>query len=346
MKPHIRSGRFYNNPHDQIRTRLGHVIRMAWCAFIQTLRGKRTEQAILDNVKLSDWLVKPTWQPTSKEPVITWLGHATFLIQIDGINIITDPIFYDMSRVIKRLLPCPINPKDLPPIHVILLSHNHADHTDEKSLNNLRHHNPIILVPQGDKQWFERRNVANVHELTWGDTRTVGQTTLTFLPASHWSGRHLFNINRSLWGSWLVRNDNSSIYFAGDSAYSGHFATIGRTHGPIDIALMGIAPHTPRELMFDAHMSPHEAVQAFIDLDATQFIPMHWGTIMFGLDTFDYPIQQLHAYWHERRGELQDKQLHTVKCGQTLPLTWQPAHQASAQTASSPSTKQIESLLP
>ena len=346
MKPHIRSGRFYNNPQDQIRTRLGHVIRMTWRGIIETLRGKRSTKAILDNVKLNDWMVTPTWQTTSQEPVITWLGHATFLIQIGGINIITDPIFYDMSRFIKRLLPCPINPKNLPPIHVILLSHNHADHTDEKSLNNLRHHNPLILVPQGDKPWFERRKFTNVHELTWGDTHTVGQTTLTFLPASHWSGRHLLNLNHSLWGSWLIRNNTSSVYFAGDSAYSGHFASIGRTHGPIDIALMGIAPQTPRELMYDAHISPQEAVQAFIDLGAKQFIPMHWGTIMFGLDTFDYPIQQLQAYWHERQGELQNKQLHTIKCGQALQLAWQPAHQAPSEALTTTIPHQTESLLP
>jgi L-ascorbate metabolism protein UlaG (beta-lactamase superfamily) len=346
MKPHIHNGRFYNNQHDQIRTRLGHVIRMTIRGFIETIRGKRSTNAILDNVNLNDWVHKPAWHSASQEPVITWLGHATFLIQVGGLNIITDPIFYDMSRFIKRMLPSPINPKDLPRIDVVLISHNHIDHTNERSLNDLRTHNPLILVPQGDKRWFERRNFTNVHEFTWGKTNTINNTTLTFLPASHWSGRHLFNINHSLWGSWLIQSNNKSVYFAGDSAFGGHFAHIGRSYGPIDIALIGIAPQTPRELMFDAHASPQEAVQAFIDLGAQHLIPMHWGTIMFGLDTFDYPIKQLQAYWHERSSELQNRQLHVVKCGQPVQFAWQPAQQiTTSPTTTIPPQATEDSLL-
>lgn len=330
-KPHIHNGRFYNNPFDSLTLRINNVLRMSFRSMQHALQGKLTTKKLLGPHHLSDWIVKPNWNNGDSQPVITWLGHATFLIQIGSFNIITDPVFYSISPIIKRLVPCPIQPSDLPPIHAILISHNHPDHLDEKSILALRHHQPLVLVPQGDKPWFKQRQFTTVHEMTWGDVKTADGLEFTFLPASHWSGRHIFNLNKSLWGSWLIRHKDNSIYFAGDTAYSGHFATIGRQYKPIDVALLGIGPQTPRNLMFDAHTSAQEAVQGFIDLGAKHLIPMHWGTIMFGLDTFELPLINLKLYWHERRNELSDKVLHIVKFGEQHKCTWQPAEQSTSR---------------
>jgi len=230
----------------------------------------------------------------SQELSITWIGHATFLIQVAGLNILTDPVFGEVSTFFPRILAPGIHLDTLPSIDYVLISHNHWDHMDAASLTALKERHPgmQVLVPQGDKEWFTKRKF-QAHELNWWETHSNKNVTFSFLPAVHWSGRGLFDTNRSLWGSWMVHAADRSIYFAGDTAYGEHFKQIAHEYGSIDVALMPIGPCEPKEWMLKNHMDVERSMQAFQDLQASHFIPMHWGTFPFGNDQFDAPITQL-----------------------------------------------------
>ncbi len=269
------------------------------------------------------WTLSPELQTQSFQPIVTWIGHATFLIQLDGLNILTDPVFYDLSILAERLVRAAVMPEALPKIDVIIISHNHRDHVDEKSLMALRHHQPLMCVPMGNKQWFSSHGFTNVIEMTWGDQTTIGNVKLTFLPASHWTGRSIFDINKSLWGSWMIESAGFTTYFAGDSAYADHFAAIGKKYPVIDLALMPVGPNEPHDLIYDAHVSAEESVQAFLELGAQHFIPMHWGTFVFGLDSFYLPIERLIASWGSKE-ELRTKTLHVIKFGEQRMFTTRP----------------------
>ncbi len=277
---------------------------------------------------------------TSKEPVITWIGHATFLIQVNGLNILTDPIFGNASAFFPRVLPPGIALAQLPAIDIVLLSHNHRDHCDLPSLRAVQkaYPNLQILAAHGDKAWLQRRGLCNVQEFEWWQDYTHGGVAFTFLPAHHWSAQGIWDRNRSLWGSWMIsapahpavpaeasgegwelvegrangstgsrlrqgsdgqapRTDIASIYFAGDTAYSPHFAHIAYHFPNITTALLPIAPEFPHPSMRKSHIDSAQAVQAFLDLKAQTFIPMHWGTFPFGTDTFLGPIERLRAAW-------------------------------------------------
>src|SRR5579872_423435 len=265
------------------------------------------------------WIEK--FQPITNDPVITWIGHATFLIQINGKTILTDPVFGNASFLFRRILPPGIPFHELPKIDYVLLSHNHRDHMDGPSLWALKKNNPhlIFLVPHGDKAWFDRRGLSGAHEFGWWDEYVIPEIRFVFLPAVHWSQRGLFDKNKSLWGSWMIeRVAGGRIYFAGDTAYGIHFSTIAHHFEKIDTVLMPISPCEPDGWMRRTHVSAEQAVHAFADLKATNFIPMHWGTFPLGSDRFDEPIERLKRAWHERN--MGDAQLHLAKVGQHIAI--------------------------
>lgn len=277
-----------------------------------------------------DLLLKEWYKPTtplerSEEPRITWIGQSTFLIQIGGTNILTDPIFFQPSIFFPRLVPPGISLEKLPHIDVILISHNHKDHFDKKSLLQLKHHNPTILIPSNLGMWFSKNGFGKVAEHHWGDkevvnTKSSQKTTFTFLPAKHWVGSSLFDINESKPGSWMIEYKDQVIYFAGDSAYGRHFKEIAQDFLNINTALLPIGPIEPVELNGHAHINPKQAIQAFLDLQAKTFVPMHWGTFQLALDSFEAPIQQLQMNWLERQNELMNKELFVVKFGEAKTL--------------------------
>ncbi len=278
---------------------------------------KRLPQNILH------WLAPSKIARYSNEPIITWIGHSTFLIQINKKNILTDPIFGSASIFFPRILPPGIEPHKLPKIDYVVISHNHLDHMDSKSLTFLRDINPniTILVPEGDQHWFKKRNFKNVFGSAWWKKHVFGPLSFTFLPAFHWSQRGLFDRNKSLWGSWMIQAQDQSIYFAGDTAYSHHFKAIAKEFKNIDIAIMPIGPCEPRKYMFDTHVNAEESGEAFLDLNAQQFIPMHWGTFHFGIDTFETPVKRIQRWWKKNRSILKNKTLSIPKFGESLIIT-------------------------
>ncbi|MFH0898490.1 MAG: MBL fold metallo-hydrolase [bacterium] len=256
----------------------------------------------------------------SIQPTITWIGHATFLIQIGGLNILTDPIFFELSRFFApRLMPCPLSLEKLPPIDIILVSHNHVDHLDHATICTLKllGHNPTILAPSGNKDWFMRRGFSKVYEKTWWEKHAQDDFVFTCLPANHWSGRNLLDTNKTLWGSWMIAYKGFHIYFAGDSAYDIHFSQIKKAYPSINVALMPIAPNDPHPLIKVSHINAYEAFKAFHDLGAQQFIPMHWGTFLFEQSQFDHSINLISELWEKQHQKLTGQILKILKIGQS-----------------------------
>ncbi len=329
MKPYRWGGRFYNNERDSIFGRLRNFAKSFCCVtshHIGQIFKEKAARSVSDNIE--SWFV-PMVNPTerSTEPIITWLGHSTFLIQIAGINIITDPMFSSGFPVFTRRLPPPIAIDKLPKIDVVLISHNHKDHMDTKSLRALKAYNPLFLVPLGNKRWFSRRGFENVIEKSWWEREVFSgagldnHITLSFLPAIHWTSRGFLDINKSLWGSWMIEVAGYKIYFAGDTAYGDHFSVIAQRFGAIDVALMPIGPNQPRKYISESHVNSEEAVKAFIELGAKHFIPMHWGTfVRMGAERHDDPLGQLKAAWENQSQSLANATLQVKKCGTPLQI--------------------------
>jgi L-ascorbate metabolism protein UlaG (beta-lactamase superfamily) len=240
----------------------------------------------------------------SEQLSITWIGHSTFLIQIGGINILTDPIFGNSSFFYRRIIEPGIAFERLPAIDIVLVSHNHIDHMETSTIVRLaKEHRPLFIVPQGDKQWFDQRKINRVKEFCWWEAlqyegvRLGTNLTCTFLPAVHWTQRWINDRNRSLWGSWMLECAGKRIYFAGDTAFGQHFEAIAKEFPVIDTAIMPIGPCEPRNIMKFSHMDALEACRAFALLKARHFIPMHWGTFHFGIELAQTPLERLRQNW-------------------------------------------------
>lgn len=325
LYPHIHNGRFYNYKNEIPE---GFFFRSLYIYL------KSHVHRFFHHSSIYNWKVRAHVSKKSMQPVITWIGHSTFLIQIAGVNILTDPIFGDATSLFPRIIGPGIELAHMPPVDLVLISHNHLDHMDAQALSVLKDKYPSCryAVPMGDKQWFDKRGFDRVEEYTWWQqsTHTIHGTQLNlhFLPAFHWSQRGFFDKNRSLWGSWMIEIAGQRIYFAGDTAYARHFKMIGQEFDRIDCAIMPIGPCEPHKWMKFSHVNAQEAYQGFRDLGAAHFIPMHWGTFYFGTDTFDTPLRALQEVWKAQAHEVQADQLHLIKIGQTIPL---PQHVDPAQ---------------
>ena len=233
---------------------------------------------------------------------ITFVNHATFLIQLPGLNILTDPVWAKRVSPIrwfgpKRVRAPGVKLEELPKIDVIVISHNHYDHLDTKALKKLNKlYSPKVIVPVGDKDLIESIGIKNVVELDWWEGVQINSDTyITFTPAQHASQRGLFDRNKSLWGSYFIRHKERSVYFGGDSGYSTHYAEIRKRLGSPEIALLGIGAYLPRWFMKAIHMDPAEAVVAHKDLGAKLSIGMHYGTFQLSSEGFEQPLTDLKA---------------------------------------------------
>lgn len=265
----------------------------------------------------------------SIEPKITWVGHATFLIQVNGFNILTDPIFGPIKMgpitLSKRTMPVGIKLENLPHIDAIVISHNHPDHTHTETLQALaQKYQPTVFVPEGNKQLIESMGFKSVIERTWWENSTFTKedrsVTFTCLPAYHASIRFsLDSCRRALCSSWMIGGQGKNIYFAGDTAYGKHFKQIATQFPSIDVALLPISPTGEGENIKHkyAHVDAPEAVDAFIDMKAHCFVPMHYGTFVSGPEALTIPIKRLHESWQTKVAPLNGGQtLLMARCGQ------------------------------
>jgi L-ascorbate metabolism protein UlaG (beta-lactamase superfamily) len=216
---------------------------------------------------------------------LTWLGHASFLLRLDGRIILTDPYLSDYASPLpplgpKRFAPPGLPVGRLPPIDLLLLSHGHYDHLDLPTVEALAgKERTEVVVPLGLGGYFAARGYPRVRELDWYQELHSGDLRITALPAIHFSKRTLFDRNRTLWTGYALQGRSRRVYFAGDTAYGPIFGELGRQVAPFDLALLPIGAYEPRLLMQGSHATPEEALRIARDLDARRIVGMHWGTI-------------------------------------------------------------------
>jgi N-acyl-phosphatidylethanolamine-hydrolysing phospholipase D len=243
-------------------------------------------------------------------PAVTWIGHATALVQASGLNVLTDPIFSRRASPVQFLGPVRaqapgIALTDLPHIDVVLISHNHYDHLDRGSILALQGQTggaPLFLAPIGIKVWLEGLGVQRALELDWWERHLHAGVEFHFTPAQHWSARGLFDRNKTLWGAWAAMAPDFHWFFSGDTGYSQdfsdtreHFAgrqTAGQGGG-FDVALIAVGACLPRWFMQMQHVDLDEAVQVHLDLGAKHSVGVHWGTFELADDPLDQPLHEL-----------------------------------------------------
>ena len=244
--------------------------------------------------------------PGPGEVVVSFIGHATFLIQTASANVLIDPVYSERASPFsfagpRRARAPGVRLDELPPISLVLLSHNHYDHCDLTTLRLLeqRFHAPVV-TPLGNGRLLRSAGIRQVEELDWWEASSAAPLPVTVTRAQHFSARGPFDRNRALWGGFLIEADGRRILHAGDSGYGPHFTEIAARLGPIDLALLPIGAYEPRWFMKDIHMNPAEAVQAHLDLAARQSLAMHFGTFQLTPEGIDEPVRELGKALQER----------------------------------------------
>jgi len=258
--------------------------------------------------------VSPVTRAQEGSLYVTPVGHGTFLIQMDGVNILTDPIWSERCSPVswagpKRKLKPGIRFEDLPPVDVVLISHNHYDHLDLPTLNRLAKSGmPRAVVPLGNLKLVKSTRIPTVDELDWWQSiRLSSDLTITLVPAQHYSSRTLWDRNRSLWGGFVISGPSGNVFYAGDTGYGPHFQEIARRFSPIRVALLPIAPYQQRDGESNQgfrrviHMDPSDAVKAHTDLGTPLSIAAHYQVFQFGLDGFRDAVEALAMSLNENR---------------------------------------------
>jgi N-acyl-phosphatidylethanolamine-hydrolysing phospholipase D len=272
-------------------------------------------------------------------PAITWIGHATMLVQMGGLNILLDPVFSERVSPVqfagpKRYQPPGISLQNLPHIDLVLISHNHYDHLDKGSVKALSAQaggSPLFIVPLGVKKWMNNEGIDNVQQMDWWENTKLtldnGEVDVHFTPVQHWSARSVGDRRATLWGGYAIFAPDFHAYFSGDTGYSQDFKDTQKHFeakqtselgGGFDIALIAVGAYEPRWFMKGQHINPQEAVQIHLDLNAKRSIGVHWGTFDLTDESLDQPPKDL-AIAREEKG-LAKHDFDVMAIGQTLQL--------------------------
>ena len=346
-RPHHTRDGFKNNYTDLVDKPFGDLLRWRWEAMRDALPKAPAQPTPVQAPDLVAIHANAA-AGAGMRPAITWIGHATMLVQAGGLNVLTDPIFSERASPVQFIGPQRTQPpgvamKDLPPIDVVLITHNHYDHLDCDSvlaLNQRAAGATVFLVPLGLKPWLKRLGISNAIELDWWDkamlgrdatgrlTRVVdGERALSvafyLTPVQHWSARGLGDRRKTLWGGWAVFSADFHWYYSGDTGYSPDFADTARhfaaqNAGGFDLALLPIGAYAPRWFMKEQHVNPAEAVQIHRDLGAKRSVGVHWGTFNLTDESLDQPVIDLAAAL--RDASVTDADFFLMRIGETRRL--------------------------
>ena len=282
-KPH-HSSKGFINPQEKESTGFMDFIKWRWQRSSQDIPGPEAYHFPLARADL-EFL-----QRNRSVNSATWIGHATVLMQMDGINILTDPQFSERASPVQwagpqRVVAPGIAIQDLPAIDYVVISHDHYDSLDTDSIRALFQRQggelTTFIVPLKLKSWFLDLGISRVIELDWWESHQENKISITAVPAQHWSKRTPFSRNSTLWAGWVVKTPSFNFYFCGDSGYyAPMFREIGEKLGPFDLAAIPIGAYEPRWFMKSKHINPQESVQVHLDLKAKQSLAIHWGTFI------------------------------------------------------------------
>jgi N-acyl-phosphatidylethanolamine-hydrolysing phospholipase D len=340
--PHHTESGFRNPAPDSAPGGLGELLRWRWDAVRDnlpppTLSPTPTTAPDLQRIRAYQRSAPDSSAARSASPpAVTWIGHASSLVQAGGLNVLTDPIFSERAFPVqmagpKRAQAPGVALNDLPPIDVVVISHNHYDHLDRASVVALDARAKalgaptLFLVPLGQKPWFENEGIRHVVELDWWQKHTVRGVDFYLTPVQHWSARGLLDRNKTLWGGWAVFAADLHWYFGGDAGYSADFSETQKRFADrfapgdgFDLALIPIGAYEPRWFMRAQHINPDEAVQAHLDLRAKRSVAVHWGTFSLTDEALDQPPKDL-AVARAAKG-LSDADFAVFKIGETRTL--------------------------
>jgi len=260
-------------------------------------------------------------RPDPDRVQVTWIGHSTFLIQHQGRNILTDPIFSEHCspfplRGLRRVTPPGIPFASLPPIHGVAISHSHYDHLDRPTIRRLGT-GPAYWVPTGLAAWFRRQGIPGAVELDWWQGTSLAWDFEIFsVPAQHFSARSPFDRNRTHWCGWVFRSRARNIYFGGDTGYCPVFAEIGARLGPFDLAMIPIGAYNPRSVMQTIHVNPAEAVRIHLEVRSRQSVACHWGTFRLTDEPLGEPPALLRQHLAEQ--QIEPDRFRALAFGETL----------------------------
>ncbi len=269
----------------------GFLLRRIWTSFVP--RAGAAPRVPYDRVAVA------------RSPTITWIGHSTFLVRMDGVTLLTDPMFSDRAAPLPfigppRRVPPGVPLAALPKVDFALLSHDHYDHADFRSVKALSQRGVQFVVPLGLGEWV-RHAGGQAIELDWWQSVDLNGVRITCVPAQHFSGRSLGDRDRRLWAGWVVAGPTRRFYHAGDTGYSREFAALGERFGPIDLAAVPIGAYRPAAMMQFVHTTPEEALQVALDVRARRIVAMHFGTFDLADEPLDEPPQRFRRE-AERRG--------------------------------------------
>jgi L-ascorbate metabolism protein UlaG (beta-lactamase superfamily) len=244
----------------------------------------------------------------------TWVGHSTFLLQLNGVNILTDPVWAKRMGFQKRLTDPGLSLAELPEIDMVVISHGHYDHLDFPTLKKLKG-NPQYYVPIGLGTLFRRKGYSKVTEMNWWDQTEYQGIQIHFVPAQHWTRRTLTDINTSHWGGYVFQTSKETFYFVGDTGYFSGFKEMAQRFN-IKTVFMPIGAYEPEWFMKDSHISPEDSVIAFKELNADVFVPMHYGAYRLADDTGPEALDHLYKAWEKE--ELPMEKLKVLAIGETV----------------------------
>lgn len=319
MKHHLPNGRFRNNAELELtHTRLADFFK--WKS-----ASPKVERIAFP---ISKQVVNPK---DKREPqnAVTWIGHATFLIEYAGLNILTDPHFSKRASPVQWAGPArttqpALSIEDLPHIDVVVVSHDHYDHLDLNSVRALKQKQaskpPMYMVPLKVGRWLSRQGIKDWIELDWWQSTKHLGWQFTSVPVQHFSGRGAIQ-NNTLWAGWVLEAPESSPYrllFVGDSGYSSDFKEIGRRFAPFDLSLIPIGAYEPRWFMREVHVNPEEAVRIHLDVGSKKSIAMHWGSFILTDEPMDQP--PLHLQQAKQKLNVEDSEFVVVDHGARIPI--------------------------
>ncbi len=291
--PNYRDGKF----HNPVPTQMGGAADMARGA-VDYFRGGETREpgSPLPSVKLD----RAAFGEGNQQLRLAWLGHSTVLINMDGVVLLTDPVFgKGRTSPVPMMGPKPfaytedISLEDLPVVDLVLISHDHYDHLDHRTVLALRDRVKKFFVPLGVAARLEGWGVplANIVELDWGEQGAHAGLTLTAAPSRHFSGRGALDRDGTLWASWIIRGSQHRVFFGGDSGYFDGFKTIGEEHGPFDVTMLECGAYS--KYWPAIHMMPEQTAAAHRDLRGKLLLPIHWGKFNLSLHGWTEPVDRL-----------------------------------------------------